>query len=103
MIWLGQPTRHFKRARLVFALLALALGVAAAQEHHSAPKPIPALMPGLGHHHHSITTNSAEAQRFFDQGLTLVYAFNHDEAVRSFRRASELDPSAPMPYWGVAL
>jgi tetratricopeptide (TPR) repeat protein len=63
----------------------------------------PALMPGMGHHHHSISTNSSEAQRFFDQGLTLVFAFNHEEAARSFRRAAELDPESAMAYWGVAL
>jgi len=63
----------------------------------------PALMPGLGQHHHTISTKSSEAQRFFDQGLTLVFAFNHEEAARSFRRAAELDPQSAMPYWGVAL
>ncbi len=63
----------------------------------------PALMSGLGQHHHVISTKSSEAQRFFDQGLTLVFAFNHEEAARSFRRAAELDPQSAMPYWGVAL
>ena len=62
-----------------------------------------ALMPGMGQHHHSISTKSPEAQRFFDQGLTLVFGFNHEEAARSFRRAAELDPQAAMPYWGIAL
>src|SRR5882672_9355277 len=57
----------------------------------------------MGQHHHSISTKSPEAQRFFDQGLTLVFAFNHEEAARSFRRAVELDPQSAMPYWGVAL
>src|SRR5918911_573037 len=61
------------------------------------------LMPGLGHHHHPVSTTSSEAQRFFDQGLTLVYAFNHEEAIRSFRRAAELDPQMAMAYWGIAL
>ena len=61
------------------------------------------LLPGLGTTHHPIATRSAEAQKFFDQGLTLVYGFNHDEAIRSFRRAAELDPASPMPLWGVAL
>ncbi|MBI3667150.1 MAG: hypothetical protein HY236_13165 [Acidobacteria bacterium] len=42
-------------------------------------------------------------QRFFDQGLTLVFGFNHEEAIRSFQRAAELDPQAAMPYWGIAL
>jgi tetratricopeptide (TPR) repeat protein len=57
----------------------------------------------MGSLHHPITTSNPEAQRFFDQGLTLVYAFNHDEAARSFRRAAELDPKSPMPWWGLAL
>jgi tetratricopeptide (TPR) repeat protein len=63
----------------------------------------PVLMPGLGRHHHTISTKNPEAQRFFDQGLTLVFAFNHEEAARSFRRASELDPQSAMAFWGVAL
>ena len=63
----------------------------------------PVLMPGLGQHHHRISTKNPEAQRFFDQGLTLVFAFNHEEAARSFRRASELDPQSAMAFWGVAL
>jgi hypothetical protein len=63
----------------------------------------PALMPGLGEHHHTISTKSPEAQRFFDQGLTLVFAFNHEEAARSFRRAAELDSRSAMAFWGIAL
>ncbi len=62
-----------------------------------------ALVHGMGRPHHSISTKSPDAQRFFDQGLTLVFGFNHEEAARSFRRAAELDPQAAMPYWGVAL
>ena len=58
---------------------------------------------GLAVHHHPIATRSAEAQRLFDEGFTLLFAFNHDEAVRAFRRAAELAPESPMPHWGVAL
>jgi tetratricopeptide (TPR) repeat protein len=61
------------------------------------------LLPGLGRHHHPIATARPEAQRFFDQGLIMVYAFNRGEAIRSFQRAAELDPQSPMPYWGIAL
>ncbi len=61
------------------------------------------ILPGMGSLHHPIATKSQEAQAFFDQGLTLVYAFNFDEAERSFERASQLDPNAAMPYWGEAL
>jgi tetratricopeptide (TPR) repeat protein len=60
------------------------------------------LLPALGRHHHPISTRSPEAQKFFDEGLTLVYAFNHEEAIRSFERAAALDPGAAMPAWGIA-
>ena len=63
----------------------------------------PLLMAGLSSLHHPVSTNNAEAQQFFDQGLRLVYAFNHDEAARSFRRATELDSQMAMAWWGVAL
>jgi tetratricopeptide (TPR) repeat protein len=61
------------------------------------------LLPGLGNHHHPIATKSPEAQKFFDQGLALAWAFNRAEAERSFRHAAELDPTAAMPWWGVSL
>ena len=61
------------------------------------------LFENLGTLHHPITTRSKEAQRYFDQGLRLVYAFNHEEAIRAFEEAARLDPSAAMAYWGIAL
>src|SRR5438270_2182281 len=60
-------------------------------------------MSGLGEVHHPVSTKNREAQQFFDQGLKLVYGFNHDEARRSFQRAAELDPKLAMAWWGVAL
>ena len=63
----------------------------------------PPLFDNLGSLHHPITTTSEEAQRYFDQGLRLVYAFNHEEAIRSFEVAAQQDPQAAMPYWGIAL
>jgi hypothetical protein len=80
-----------------YALLLLALAIAGAAE-----KPVE-LYKGLGNWHHPIATQNPDAQKFFDQGLTLLYGFNRYEALRSFRKASELDPGAPMPYWGMAL
>ena len=69
----------------------------------AAPDPkVAQLMPGMGNHHHPIATANPEAQRFFDQGCDLVFGFNHEEAVRSFTRAAELDPKASMPHWGIA-
>ena len=73
----------------------------------SAPDPNPEarvrLLPGLGDVHHPVSTKNQQAQQFFDQGLKLVYGFNHDEARRSFRRAAELDPKMAMAWWGAAL
>src|SRR5688500_12035212 len=51
------------------------------------------LYQDLGSHHYAISTRNAEAQRYFDQGLRLTYAFNHGEAIRSFTEAARLDPS----------
>jgi tetratricopeptide (TPR) repeat protein len=73
-------------------------------DHPPATEHQPAvLMAGLGNLHHPVATNNPEAQRFFDQGLRLIYAFNHDEALRSFQKAAALDPQLAMAYWGMAL
>src|SRR6266566_4078529 len=85
---------------LLFVLLA---GVVVGQEHSAPSQPKPAtLMSGLGDLHHPVSTHNPQAQEFFDQGLRLIYAFNHDEAARSFKRAAELDPKLAMAYWGIA-
>jgi hypothetical protein len=61
------------------------------------------LLGNLGSFGRKIQTSSPEAQTFFDEGLTLLYGFNHDEAFRSFARAATLDARSPMPHWGMAL
>ena len=61
------------------------------------------LYTNLGSHTKRISTNVAATQQYFDQGLRLVYGFNHAEAIRSFTRAAELDPTCAMCYWGIAL
>jgi tetratricopeptide (TPR) repeat protein len=61
------------------------------------------LFEDLGDHHRSIATRSPEAQRFFDQGLRLAFAFNHEEAQRSFEEAARRDPSCGACYWGAAM
>jgi tetratricopeptide (TPR) repeat protein len=58
---------------------------------------------GLGSYSRKITTNSAEAQRYFDQGLAFVHGFSHRAAIRAFQQAAELDPECAMAHWGVAL
>jgi tetratricopeptide (TPR) repeat protein len=89
---------------LILVVLGLFLcGMATAQDHsaHAQAKPA-TLMQGYGDLHHSVSTDNAQAQQFFDQGLRQIYAFNHDEAARSFQRAADLDPKLAMAYWGVA-
>lgn len=61
------------------------------------------LFDGLGNFHRAVTTSSPPAQAYFDQGMRLLWAFNHDEATRSFAKAASLDPSCALCYWGVAL
>src|SRR4029077_15574608 len=78
-------------------------GMVTAQDHSAHTKAKPAtLMQGYGDLHHPVSTDNAQAQQFFDQGLRQIYAFNHDEAARSFQRATDLDRKLAMAYWGVA-
>src|SRR5947199_9167662 len=83
---------------MLICLLMCGLGIA---QDHSAHHPA-TLMSGLGDLHHPVSTSNPQAQQFFDQGLRLIYAFNHDEAARSFQRAADLDPKLAIAYWGVA-
>src|SRR5215472_3521936 len=91
---------------LAWAPFILALcGVISAQQHGSHAQPASkttTLMAGYGDLHHPVTTGNAEAQKFFNQGLRLIYAFNHEEAGRSFEQAAKLDPKMAMAYWGIA-
>ena len=68
-----------------------------------AASPRTTLLGNLGTYHRAIKTTSAEAQQFFDEGLTLLYGFNHEESFKSFERAAALDPASPMPHWGMSL
>ena len=106
-------TRFTKHSQLVESLpvilamtavwLSLLDPASAQHQHESGSEKPPALLHGLGPHSHPITTQNPETQKFFDQGLALLYGFNRYEAWRSFRRAAELDPEALMPYWGMAM
>ena len=60
------------------------------------------LYDNLGNYHYAIATASPDAQKYFDQGLTLSYAFNHAEAIRAFQQATTLDPICAMCFWGIA-
>lgn len=89
--------------RKTAAGLLLALAISAASSVESAePKPI-SLIPRMGDLHHPVTTTNEMAQRFFNQGLTFIFGFNHDAAVRSLRRAVEYDPNLAMAHWGIGL
>src|SRR2546429_5197237 len=76
--------------------------IAAAQDHAAGTAKPVTMMTGLGDLHHPVSTKNPQAQEFFDQGLRLIYAFNHAEAARSFQKAAELDPKLAIGYWGIA-
>lgn len=61
------------------------------------------ILPGLGDLQYKISTSNSQAQEFFNQGLRLIYAFNHWESIQSFRHAAKLDPDCAMVYWGLSL
>jgi len=94
--------------RWLVALAAALPAALAAQDPHadmpgmSPPKTPATLISGTGSHRHPIATASPESQKFFDQGMTMAYGFNHEEAYRSFAKATELDAKAAMPHWGMA-
>jgi len=111
------------RSPFVAASLALLVAAAPPQQsmpdmpgmnHHDAPAPGPLfsvgdwakgaqLFTGLGTFHRKASTRSAQAHAYFDQGMRLLWAFNHDEATRSFAKAAQLDPRCAICFWGVAL
>jgi tetratricopeptide (TPR) repeat protein len=69
----------------------------------AAPPALDALDAGLSRLHHPVSTRNRQAQAYFDQGMRLVFAFNHEAAINSFQRALALDPDLAMAYWGIAL
>jgi tetratricopeptide (TPR) repeat protein len=86
------------KTKVLLFLIATAVAAAAGE----SKKLHGPLLDGLDGVHHPVTTTSKLAQRYFDQGLVLSFAFNHKEAVRSFRSAAQLDPACAMAHWGVA-
>ena len=92
-------------AQLFFAVTLVGLAPAFA---HDAPRAAAGTSPealdaGLSRLHHPVSTRNRQAQAYFDQGMRLVFAFNHDAAIKSFQRALELDPELAMAHWGIAL
>jgi tetratricopeptide (TPR) repeat protein len=94
------------------AILSLGVLSLAATSHRSAAheeaapsggsEGTPVLLTGLGDFHRKITTNSEESQRYFDQGRVLLWAFDHEAAIRSFQHVVEVDPGCAMAWWGIA-
>ncbi len=84
-------------------VVSLFASMVSAQDKNQKAKPVDLSITAVGRQHHPIHTTNKEAQEYFDQGVTLIYGFNHEEAARSFQRAAELDPASPMPLWGIAL
>ena len=104
----------FRHAVAAAPLLVIALTAACTRERQTdkattapalagAPALRAQLLEDLGAYHRPIRTSDTSAQRFFDEGLTLLFGFNHEEAFTSFARAAALDDASPMPHWGMAL
>ncbi len=82
------------RALSLVALLSVPLA--------ACSRPSVPLYDNLGSLSHPISTRVPQAQRYFDQGLRLAYAFNHAEAIRAFREAARRDDRCAICWWGVA-
>src|SRR5215218_491196 len=88
---------------LILVLTSLTYAQNGGHGSHAVPeKRAVTLDGGLGNVDHPVTTKNAEAQKFFNQGLAYLFAFNHAEGVASFKHAAELDPQMAMAYWNVA-
>ncbi|MCI0631979.1 MAG: hypothetical protein L0Y44_15145 [Phycisphaerales bacterium] len=99
--------------RFLFAVVVLVFGGCQSSQHNGATSSTTStlnatatttapLFAGMGDHHRAITASSKQAQKYFDQGLAWTFAFNHDEAIRSFKQTAELDPKCAMAYWGIS-
>src|SRR5687767_3110460 len=87
---------------LLLLAAAAAPGLAAEPPKDAAPAREP-LFDGLGTWGRKVSTSSPDARRYFDQGLAFLFAFNHDEAIRSFREAARHDPGCALAWWGIAI
>lgn len=92
-----------KRTTILLLLLIPVMSFAQHSGHGNVASVKVALETGLGDVKHSVTTENRHAQKFFNQGLAYIYAFNHAEAIKAFKQAAAIDPNLAMAYWGVAL
>jgi tetratricopeptide (TPR) repeat protein len=94
-------TRSMTTGLAILALVCAPLPLLAEEPRTETPRS-PGLYPGFTGYARKVTTDSPQAQRWFNQGIQLLYGFNHDEAIRSFERAAKADPSCAMAWWGSA-
>src|SRR5258706_10494662 len=97
--------KHCRFPRLTHLAALLCFGVCAFLLHPftaggAEPRPI-SLSRQLGRLNHPVNTTNEMAQQYFNQGLTLIFAFNHDAAIRSFERALHFDKDLAMAHWGI--
>ena len=85
------------RLFLATAIVLASAGAAIAQDSALA-----VMVPGGGTYSRPITTDSAQAQAFYDQGLRMAWSFYFPESIASYQEAARLDPESPMPHFGIA-
>jgi tetratricopeptide (TPR) repeat protein len=101
---------HGSRPTTIIATLAVALALLVGCERASTPPasaaplgaPVAARLEGVGRSDFPVTTQSAQARAFFNQGLSLAFAFDHGEAQRAFAEALRLDPLCAICAWGLS-
>ncbi len=98
----GSSRRRVAGVSVLFLMAGLLTASATAQPGNDQT-PLAPELAGLGTLEYRVTTNVPQAQRFFNQGLRLLYGFNHSEALRAFKEASRLDPNLAMAHWGQAI
>lgn len=96
--------KHFGRVLAAALILTACSDTGGSVSHNAEPagKTVP-MFSDLGRFHRQISTDVPDAQRYFDQGLRLTYAFNHAEAIRAFEAGARVDQGCAMCQWGVAL
>ncbi len=95
--------RFLSRAALLALVVTIALRSAIpAHSAEAQPRPPAPWLEPLGSYHHAVSTRNPQAQAFFNQGMVLLYGFNHAEAIRSFEAVAALDPDCAMAHWGIA-
>ncbi len=97
------PIKKLRVALLSVSFLCPLIGSGQTTTPSANPQSPPPLFSNLGDYHRPISSTSREAQLFFDQGLRLLYGFNHEEAYRAFEHAGSLDPECGICFWGMAL